>query len=172
MWHQKHRAHRLLRRLDVALPVPLTVSALVSALEEKRGRPIHLVAMTVDEPTGPCGLWVATAEADYVLFDRDSPPVLQVQTTLHELMHIALKHIGTTVVDGAAQPIERGDADPVETVLARSSASFDQQQEMDAELLATYLGARLDRVEEVGAFEDLHEDTAAVMYRIAAALTH
>ncbi|MCZ7421995.1 MULTISPECIES: hypothetical protein [unclassified Micromonospora] len=163
MWHQKRRAHRLLRRLDVALPVPMTVPALVSALEEERGRPIHLVAMTVDEPAGPCGLWVATAEADYVLFDRDSPPVLQVQTTLHELMHIALKHTGTTVVAGA---------DPVETVLARSSSSFDQQQEMDAELLATYLGARLDRVEEVGAFEDLHEDTAAVMYRIAAALTH
>ena len=42
---------------------------------------------------------------------------------------------------------------------------------MDAELLATYLGARLDKVGQVGAFENLHEHTAAVMYRIAATLT-
>ncbi|MFG1953729.1 hypothetical protein [Micromonospora sp. NPDC048830] len=171
MWHQKRRSCRLLRRLGVALPVPLTVPALVSALEEERGRPIQFVAMTVDEPAGPCGLWVATAEADYVLYNRDSSPVLQVQTTLHELMHIALKHTGAAVVDGVAHLVESVDADGAETMLARSSSSFDQQQEMDAELLATYLGARLDRVDQVGAFENLHEDTAAVMYRIAATLT-
>ncbi|GIJ21975.1 ImmA/IrrE family metallo-endopeptidase [Micromonospora lutea] len=171
MWHQKRRAHRLLRRLDVTLPVPLTIPALVATLEEERGRPIQFVAMTVDEPAGPCGLWLATAETDYVLYNRDSSPVLQVQTTLHELMHIALKHTGAAVDDDATPHIECGDADRAVTMLARSSASFDQQQEMDAELLATYLGARLDRVGQVGAFEDLHQDTAAVMYRIAATLT-
>ncbi|MBL6279339.1 hypothetical protein JMF97_24605 [Micromonospora fiedleri] len=46
------------------------------------------------EQTEPCGLWVATGETDYVLYGRDSPPILRLQTILHELMHIALRHAG------------------------------------------------------------------------------
>lgn len=171
MWHQQRRIQRLKRRLAVDLPVPLTVKALVSALEAARSRPIQLVAMTIPERTVPCGLWVATAETDYVLYNRDSSPVLQVQTMLHELMHMALMHTGGAVIRGAEQLVESFDAVGAETVLARTASTFDQQQEMDAELLATYLGARLDGVDQVGAFDDLGDDTAAVMYRIAAALT-
>ncbi|WP_416903494.1 hypothetical protein [Micromonospora echinospora] len=113
---------------------------------------------------------MATAEADYVLYDRASSAVVQVQTVLHELMHIGLMHRGEVVAATAAHLGGAIDGVGAQTVLARSSCSSDQQ-EIDAELLATYLGARLDRVDQVGVFENLREDTAAVMYRIAATLT-
>ncbi|MEH1101569.1 ImmA/IrrE family metallo-endopeptidase [Micromonospora sp. CPCC 205561] len=155
-----------MRQLEVELPTPLTVRGLVSALETARGRRIQLAAMTVDGRCGPCGLWVATPETDYVLFSRDSSPVLRVQTILHELMHIALGHTAGPVRAGATceVPGARG-------ALARSPSTFDEQQEHDAELLATYLGARLDGGDRVGAFDELAGAKAAVMRRIAAALT-
>ena len=171
MWHQQRRIQRLMRGLDVDMPVPLTVQGLVSTLETARRRPIQLVAMTISEQAGPCGLWVATAATDYVLYRRDSSPVLQVQTMLHELMHMALGHTGKPVIRGAEQLTQSFDAAGAETVLARTSATYDQQQEMDAELLATYLGARLAEVDQVGAFDSLGDDTAAVMHRIAVTMT-
>jgi hypothetical protein len=171
MWRQQRQVRKLLRRLDVSLPAPLTVQGMVSALEAARGRRIQLVAMTIDEQTGPCGLWVATPETDYVLYNRDSSPVLQVQTILHELMHIALKHTGGAVLSVTDWLADAREGTVDAPVLARSASTFGQQQEHDAELLATYLGARLDSGDHVGAFDDLGDDTAAVMYRIAAALT-
>ncbi|MEU2664834.1 hypothetical protein [Micromonospora sp. NPDC007220] len=156
----------MLRQLDVDLPSPLTVRGLVSALETTRGRRIQLAAMSVDGQAGPCGLWVATAGTDYVLFSRDAPPVLRVQTILHELMHIALRHTARTVPSGGT-----GEPAAAHGVLARSPATFDEQQEHDAELLATYLGARLDGGGEDVAFDELGGVTAAVMHRIAATLT-
>ncbi|MEV4464673.1 hypothetical protein AB0J51_13710 [Micromonospora echinofusca] len=159
----------MLRQLDVDLPTPLTVRGLVSALETTRGRRIRLAAMSVDGRAGPCGLWVATSGTDYVLFSRDAPPVLRVQTILHELMHIALRHTARAVASGPSDGT--GETAAAHGVLARSPATFDEQQEHDAELLATYLGARLDGGGEAVAFDELGGVTAAVMHRIAATLT-
>ncbi|WDZ82715.1 hypothetical protein [Micromonospora cathayae] len=77
MWQQRRQVQKLIRQLDVGLPAPLTLHGLLSSLEAARGRRIQIVAMTIDEHTGPCGLWVATAETDYVLYNRDSSPVLR-----------------------------------------------------------------------------------------------
>ncbi|MFJ1542365.1 hypothetical protein ACIODS_27885 [Micromonospora chalcea] len=142
----------------------------MSALERARGRRIQLAAMTIDDQT-PCGLWVATAETDYVLYDRGASPVLQRHTILHELMHIALRHTGAGVVPIDGRLVDAFGAAGARVVLARSAATFEHQQEHDAELLATYLGARLNGGEQVGSFDQLGDDTAAVMYRIAATLT-
>lgn len=170
MWHQQRQIQRLIRQLDVDLPTPLTVQGVVSALETTRNRRIQFVAMTGDEHAGPCGLWVATAETDYVLYSRDSSPVLRVQTILHELMHIALKHTGKAVFSGVSRLAGSLSPAGAKVLLARSTSAFDERQERDAEMLATYLGARLDGGNHVGVFDDLGDDTAAVMYRIAAAL--
>ncbi|MEU3455234.1 hypothetical protein ABZ671_16810 [Micromonospora sp. NPDC006766] len=164
----KRRIDRLLRQLDVDLPAPLTVQGLVSALEAARGRRVQLVAMTIVQ-SGPCGLLVATPEADYVLYTRDASRVLQVQTILHELMHIGLRHTGGTVLPVGRVAAAFDDVGP-EVVLARSPSTFGEQQEHEAELLATYLGARLVGGDQVGAFDDLGDATAAVMHRIAATL--
>ncbi|MFJ2087496.1 ImmA/IrrE family metallo-endopeptidase [Micromonospora chokoriensis] len=141
----------------------------MTALEQARGREIRLAAMTIDDQT-PCGLWVAMAETDYVLYNRDSSLVLQLHTILHELMHIGLGHTGGAPVSVDARLADAFDAVGARVMLARSAPAFAQQQEHDAELLATYLGARLDGEEQIGSFDQLGEDTAAVMYRIAATL--
>lgn len=173
MWRrQERRAEWLLRRVAVELPVPLTVQSLIAALETARDRPIQLVAMTSQTSTLPCGLWVATPETDYVLYSRATSMVLEVQTLLHELMHMALDHIGSPVIDGAGEVMaEVFSHEGVDSVMARSPRTYDQQQERDAEVVATYLGARLDGLGDVVNVAGLHDDAAAVVYRIAAALT-
>ncbi|MFD6563059.1 hypothetical protein [Micromonospora profundi] len=169
MWSQQRRIQRLVRRLEIALPTPLTVHGLVSALEESRNRPIQFAAMTIDDQT-PCGLWVATADTDYVLYNRNSSSVLKIQTILHELMHMGLRHTAGAAVPVAGQLMAVFGAVGAQTVLARSAATVSQQQEHEAELLATYLGARLECGEQTLSFDELGDDTAAVMYRIAETL--
>ncbi|WP_434740719.1 hypothetical protein [Micromonospora sp. SH-82] len=173
--HQRH-AETLLRRLDVQIPAPLTITGLVAALERRRGRPINMMAMT-SAATVPCGLWLATEHRDYVLYSARSSALVQVQTVLHELMHIALGHVGAEFVNTADGLLDDCDFTPVTTALARSAplartpATYEEQQELDAEVLATYLGARLDSRRDVIDVKELESETAAVMQRIAAALT-
>ncbi|QKW13842.1 ImmA/IrrE family metallo-endopeptidase [Verrucosispora sp. NA02020] len=169
MWRQRRQIQKLIRQLVVDLPAPLTLPGTISALAAARRRDIQVLAMTMGEQAGPCGLWVATTETDYVLYSRDSSPVLQTQTILHELMHIALRHTGKVVLPPTTP--ELPDAADVQALLARSSSTFHDRQEHDAELLATYLGAQMATAGQVGGFDDLADETAAVMYRIAATLT-
>ncbi|TDC42842.1 hypothetical protein [Micromonospora sp. KC213] len=168
MWRERRRVLHLLRRLDIDLPAPLTVDALVSALVRARGRRIQLAATSTDVQA-PCGLWIATAETDYVLYGADASPVLQIQTILHELMHIGLRHVGAGIVDvGEALPRVGGVAATV--MRARAVGAFAVEQEHDAELLATYLGARLTGGGSGVSFDGLGRERAAVMYRIASTL--
>ncbi|MFI7024430.1 ImmA/IrrE family metallo-endopeptidase [Micromonospora sp. NPDC049900] len=166
MWRHRRQVQRLIRQLVVDLPAPLTLPGMISTLAQARRRDIQVLAMTMGEQAG---LWVATAETDYVLYSRDSSPLVQTQTILHELMHIALRHTGKVLLPSTVP--EPTDSAGVRALLARSSSTFHDRQEHDAELLATHLGAQMAAVGRVGGFDDLADETAAVMYRIAATLT-
>ncbi|WDZ82716.1 hypothetical protein [Micromonospora cathayae] len=85
-------------------------------------------------------------------------------------MHIALRHTGKAVLSGVAGLADSLGPAAADVLLARTRSTFHERQEHDAELLATYLGARLDTGDQVGGFDDLTDETAAVMYRIAATL--
>lgn len=63
------------------------MTELCGRVEERRGRPIHLIARELPVPA-PHGLWVAGEHADYVFFDSSAGPVRQNQIIAHELGHM------------------------------------------------------------------------------------
>jgi hypothetical protein len=65
-------------------------------------------------------LWLATADADYIIADESAPAILREHTILHELAHLLLQHTGTDV-----NPAQEYEAETLADVLAqmRPSAS-------------------------------------------------
>lgn len=80
---------QLLRDLD--LDSPLDVRTLCERLAQRRGRPIKLVPYPLPVP-GVFGLWIGTADADYILYQRDTTAAHQEHIILHEVGHIISDH--------------------------------------------------------------------------------
>lgn len=55
---------------EVNLPSPFTVSAFCDVVSERRGRRICLTPK--ENRLGPCGLWLAMDDADYVFYEKDT----------------------------------------------------------------------------------------------------
>jgi hypothetical protein len=131
-----------LRTID--LPDPFSIDAFCDALARERGRPIWLSPMP-DGGDSPCGLWLATANADWVFHQVTTSPLHQEHIILHELAHMIFDH--KTVRDRAEELQARllPDLDPrvIATVLSRMPYSSEQEQE--AEMLAGLIGSHAKR---------------------------
>ncbi|MGH6918749.1 MAG: hypothetical protein ACREJ0_13725, partial [Geminicoccaceae bacterium] len=106
---------------SLALPRPFTIDAFCDALARDRGRPVRLVPMPSGVDT-PCGLWLSTAEADYVFHQVATSPLHQEHIVLHELAHMIFDH---AAIRGPEEPRARLlpalDPDMVAAILARTS---------------------------------------------------
>ncbi len=60
---RKGRHAALVRELDI--PSPFDLGEFVAGLERQRHRPIRLCPFS-SGPGIPCGLWIGTADADYI----------------------------------------------------------------------------------------------------------
>ena len=65
----------------------------VAGLERQRHRPIRLCPFS-SGPSIPCGLWIGTADADYIYHERGTTPYYGTHIALHELAHIQAYAIG------------------------------------------------------------------------------
>jgi hypothetical protein len=131
-----------LRTID--LPDPFTIDAFCTSISRERGRPIRLGQLP-DGNGSPCGVWVATAEVDWVFHQVATSPLHQEHIILHELAHMIFDH--KTV---RARPENLHDRllpnlDPrvVAAMLARGQYSC--QQEREAEMLAGLIGTHARR---------------------------
>jgi hypothetical protein len=97
--HRRRLARRL-RSLRVPIPAPFTVERLCANLARSRGRPIHLLPWDTTGAAVPCGLWVSTERADYVVYERAAAPILRQHIVLHELAHLMLGHSGAPDLGG------------------------------------------------------------------------
>lgn len=104
-----------------------SVRAVVERVAAYRGRPIRL------EPRparllklGGYGLWLAGEKYDYIFYDRDTAPIHQHHTILHELGHMLLGHRTCRVEAGSRA---------FDLVLMRATRR-DSREERDAERLA------------------------------------
>lgn len=79
----------ILRELDI--DSPLDVHVLCERLGERRGHPIRLVPYPLPVP-GVFGLWIGTADADYILYQRDTTTAHHEHIILHEVGHIISGH--------------------------------------------------------------------------------
>src|SRR5690606_10928501 len=107
----------------------------------ERGRPIRLIPLP-ETAGSPCGLWVSTADVDWVFHQVATSPLHQEHIVLHELAHMIFDHesIRARPEDLCARLLPNLDPQVVADVLARGQYSDEQEQEAEmlAGLIATH----------------------------------
>lgn len=125
----------ILRELE--LPVPFDLDQFVAGLERRRQRPIRLRPFRFG-PGGPCGLWIATAEADYVYHEAGTTPFHATHITLHEIAHMLLGHGSARTWDQFVRVLAPDLDDAlIQLILGRSA--YSSAEERDAETLASLI---------------------------------
>jgi hypothetical protein len=135
---EKGRHAAIVRELDI--PVPFDVGQFAARLERQRRRPIRLIPFT-SAPGMPCGLWVSTAEADYVYYEQGTTPFHISCIALHEIAHMLLGHRGPQARQDLARLVAPG-VDPSLARLILSRSAYETPEEREAETLASRI---LDR---------------------------
>ncbi|HKS98856.1 MAG TPA: hypothetical protein VJT31_04930 [Rugosimonospora sp.] len=158
------------RLATLDLPEGSTITALCRQIAARRGREIHLIPLAM-AATHPCGFWVATEAADFILYEANTSRTHQEHIVAHELAHIICCHRGTSALDDLSARTLFPDVDPqlVRDMLGR--ATYTDSQEQEAEVMASVILERLKRhVPEAApaAAEDFVETVA----RIERALTY
>jgi hypothetical protein len=157
----------------VAIPRPFDLDALCEGIAAQRGRPLRLVALEgAPNSSMPCGVLVATESADLIFYEPATSALHKLQIVLHELAHLLLGHgapdaerpaYATRLLpDGEDNEDDLGiDLDQVLHILGRTS--YSDNEEKDAELLATILSHRI---------LDREATTNPVLERLGDALGH
>lgn len=137
----RQRCEVRLRELD--LPAPFDVDAFCGSLAARRGRPVVLRPLV--SKTGPWGLWVAGAAADFIFYEQETSLLHQEHIILHEASHLLCGHDPRPVSDAEFSRLLLPDLDPevVRSVLRR--AAYSAEEEREAELLASLILERAGR---------------------------
>jgi hypothetical protein len=126
---------------EVAIPAPFTLEAFGRALEQRRGRPLTLVAIPL--PPGRHAMWVETASRDYILYEPSVPLPQQVRAIAHQAGHMCAGHRGVASGGGVAAALFPG-LDPAAVAAElQAAAAFTDAEELDAEAFAAVLLARI-----------------------------
>jgi predicted glycoside hydrolase/deacetylase ChbG (UPF0249 family) len=155
----RRRCQDVLDRLD--LPRPFTVKEFCHRLAAQRGRPVHIRPLPARAAgSGACGLWLETAGADHIFYERHTVRPHQEHIILHEVGHMLLAHRATApVADGLAALVPDLDPGLVHRLLARTN--YTTPQEREAETLASLI--RVAAAEQPGG----HPHTAVERLRAA-----
>jgi hypothetical protein len=109
----------------------------VAELELQRRRPIRLHPFSFG-PGCPCGLWIGTAEADYIYHEAGTTPFHATHIALHEIAHMLLDHQHTAARDQFVRLLAPDvDEALIQLILGRSACST--TEERDAETLASLI---------------------------------
>jgi hypothetical protein len=128
----RRRCENLVARIGV--PEPFDELEFVARVAQLRGRPIELAAMATGIAS-PCGLWIATDQADLIFYADGTSAPHQQHIVVHELGHLMFDHEGEADQQRWADSFPDLDVDLVRRVLARSTVSLDEERE--AEMFAT-----------------------------------
>lgn len=130
----RKRCEGEIQRLRIG--TPLDVAALCERLAERRGRPLHLLALT-SRTSNPSGLWVAAKKADYIFYDESVGEAHRAHIVLHEIGHMVFEHSGVAELDDLTARLLAPNLDPkvVRQLLCRDS--YGNEHEQEAELFAT-----------------------------------
>jgi hypothetical protein len=135
---EKGRHAAIVRELDI--PVPFDVGEFAARLGRQRQRPIRLIPFT-SAPGTLCGLWVSTADADYVYHEEGTTPFHISCIVLHEVSHMLLGHYGPPDQQDLASLVAPA-VDPSLARLILGRSAYTTPQEREAETLASRI---LDR---------------------------
>jgi hypothetical protein len=137
----RRRCEARLRAVEI--PDPFELRAFADVISRRRGRSLTLLAKQTS--LGPCGVWLALPDADYVFYEPRTSALHQQHIILHELGHLLHEHEPSERLDDDVlqQLFPTLDAHVVRRVLGRSSYTAVEEQE--AEMVASLLSERTQR---------------------------
>jgi hypothetical protein len=126
------------------LPDTIDVNGICDRVAELRGRPIRILRHSLPSDS-PCGLRIATHEADYLVVQESASPAHQDLILLHELGHVLFDPEDGLPLDEdlLAALVPQVDPATVTCILGRSRYALESEQA--AEVFATLLFARTSR---------------------------
>lgn len=131
-----NRYAAILRDLDI--PAPFDLGLFVTWLGHRRGRIIRLRSFRPGADM-PCGLWIGTAEADFIYYEAATTSFHQTHIVMHEIAHMLLGHRDRTLAwQGAARPLAP-DLDPALIRLILGRGAYGAAEEGEAETLASLI---------------------------------
>lgn len=137
------------RLQGVSLPDPFDIEVFCARLADARGRAIQLVPFTASGPDLPCGLWLGLPDADVIFYEEETTQLHRDHFVLHEVGHMLSRHVGQpdALVPMLTAQLPAGLVDPERLVDAFGlrRASYDTDQEREAEAFARHVGARVQR---------------------------
>lgn len=142
---------------DLRLPARADIDGLCEHLAQVRARPLRIVPVAMAEQ--PCGMWIATRDADWIFVDADTTPAHREHIVLHEIGHLVCGHTGGGHDVASFFP----DIDPELVMAMLARTTYSDEQEQQAEVMA-YLLAETLRAPS--------GDTDDVASRIADSLNH
>ena len=155
----------------VDLPTPFDLAAFRDRLAAARGRTITLLPMTTGTAGNrPCGMWVATEDADYVFFEEATSPLHRGHIVLHEFGHMLCGHASSQLDEAELASLLLPDLDAamVRRVLTRTS--YTRVEEQEAEMTATLILQRAGRSNRAASTTAPEE--RAVLERLGSTLGH
>jgi hypothetical protein len=137
----RRRCEHVLDGVDI--PEPFDVEIFAATVADLRNRPLHL--MPKETAVGPCGVWLAMPDADYVFYENGTSAVHREHIILHELGHLLGEHEAHETVDDSVlrELFPRLDPAMIRRVLGRTSYSAAEEQE--AEMIASIVLERTGR---------------------------
>src|SRR3954471_195703 len=131
------------RLRTVEIPNPFDLDRFADEVSGRRGR--RLTLLPKQTSLGPCGVWLALPDADYVFYEPRTSALHQQHIILHELGHLLHEHEPSERVDDEVlnQLFPTLDADVVRRVLGRTSYTAVEEQE--AEMVASLVSERAQR---------------------------
>lgn len=131
----KKRCEARLR--EIPIPIPFDVHVFAEQVAVRRRRPIVLHPMPL--LGSPFGVCVSRPAADYVVYEQDTTPLHRQHIIVHELCHLICGHLAV----GAGDPIALRSAEFPDEPRALPRATYDDDDEQEAEMLTTLILVRV-----------------------------
>jgi hypothetical protein len=134
------------RRLDgIPVPRPFNLDEFCQGVARSRGRRLGLHGVPGLSATAPCGLWISTPSADYIFFEPNTSGLHSEHIVLHEVGHMLCDHSIAADVGSSALARLLPDLDPRTVSLVLGRVGYTNDQEREAEMLASIIRARSAR---------------------------
>ena len=161
---------------DIAADGGSGMDEIRAQVQRLRGRPLNIIPVLA-RPGGPTGVWIETAVADYVFFDRATSRLHRLHIVFHEVGHMLLGH--TLAAGSLHRRVGHSCAalarDPAIAIALRAAPQtvvdqHDAAQEREAEVFATIACQRVGDI-TVPTVTAVAEGDRELLRRLVAALS-
>ena len=168
----REQARRVCEALvtGIDLPEPFDLTEMCARIGAQRGKPVVLMATPMAMGGGLCGLWMSTAKGDYVFYEQDTSPLHQQHIVFHEIGHMLRRHTPTRVLGADIARALAPEVEPAEGQRVLGRDTYSDEDEYEAELIATLLLQRVSGLGEALGVTTTGEDAQDAAARIERAL--